>query len=222
MGRCHVLIWLRRTFGSSIGSKALMACTGLVLIGFLFAHLGGNLLLFADADGAAFDAYATALEHSPLLPLAEAGLALLFCAHIVLGVRVQRANREARETAYRVRRTHGARTPGSRTMVATGLVILLFLVAHLYDFRLCRPEGDSLALIVRERLASPSGLVLYGAGVLALGLHLTHALRSALHTLGLHHPRYEALVDRASFLLGFVLGLAFLSFPLVFFLGGAA
>jgi succinate dehydrogenase / fumarate reductase cytochrome b subunit len=199
-----------------------MACTGLLLIGFLIAHLAGNLLLYADSEGRAFDAYASTLENSPLLPAAEAGLALLFCVHIVLAVRVQRANREARDVAYRARSSHGARTPGSATMVATGVIVLLFLLAHLYDFRINRPDGDSLALIVRERLASPSGLAVYSIGVAALGLHLTHALRSALQTLGLHRPGYEGLIDKASLLLGIVLGLAFWSFPLVFFLGGAA
>lgn len=44
-----------RFLSSAIGRKILMGLTGLLLIGFLIAHLAGNLLIFVGAD--AFNEY---------------------------------------------------------------------------------------------------------------------------------------------------------------------
>ena len=51
-----MLSWFTRTANSSIGKKALMSLTGLLLIGFLVAHLAGNFTFYADSDGEAFNA----------------------------------------------------------------------------------------------------------------------------------------------------------------------
>jgi len=218
-----MLSWLRRTLSSSIGKKALMALTGLLLIGFLLVHFAGNLLLYAGDDGHAFTQYALAFESKPaLLYAAEVLLTALFVVHIVLGIRVTLQNREARAERYRARASHGARTPGSATMIVTGLVLLLFLLVHVYDFRLTKDSGDELVGLVRARLSGGIGFLIYTLGVVALGLHLSHAFQSALRSLGVDHPRYDRLVRGASIALGVVLGLGFLSFPLVFFFGGTS
>ena len=86
---------LGRALSASIGKKAWMAISGLLLVGFLVTHLAGNLLLFIDQDGSAFNAYAEALSSNPLLPVAELVLASLFIAHIALGLRVSNQNRRS-------------------------------------------------------------------------------------------------------------------------------
>jgi succinate dehydrogenase cytochrome b subunit len=218
-----MLSWLKRTADSSIGKKVLMALSGLALIGFLIAHLAGNLTFYADSDGAAFDHYAETLESNPLLPLAEFGLLVLFVAHIALGLRVTAQNRDARKSRYAIRTSHGARTPGSSTMILTGLVILVFLVVHLMHFRLQKDDGVSMAGLVYEELSKPLGAGVYVVGMIALAMHVSHAFKSALQTLGLNHPKYTPVLDKVSLGLGVLLGLGFVSFPLyVFFLGGTA
>lgn len=218
-----MLGWLTRTSQSSIGKKVLMALTGLALIGFLVAHLAGNLTFYADADGAAFDHYAETLDSNPLLPIAEIGLLILFVAHIALGLRVTAQNRDARKQKYAIRTSHGARTPGSSTMILTGLVVLIFLVVHLFHFRLQKEEGVSMAGLVRQELSQPLGAGVYVVGMIALAMHLSHAFKSALQTLGLNHPKYTPVIEKLSLGLGVALGLGFVSFPLyVFFLGGNA
>lgn len=216
-----MLGWLTRTANSSIGKKVLMALTGLALIGFLIAHLAGNLTFYADSDGAAFDHYAETLDSNPLLPLAEIGLLVLFVAHIALGLRVTAQNRDARKTRYAIRTSHGARTAGSSTMILTGLVILVFLVVHLLHFRLQKAEGVSMAELVYEELSKPLGVSVYVVSMIALTLHVGHAFKSALQSLGFNHPKYTPLLEKVSLGLGVLLGLGFVSFPLyVFFLGG--
>ncbi len=215
-----MLSWLTRTLHSSIGKKAIMSLSGLALIGFLIAHLAGNLTFFADADGAAFDTYADTIGNNPLLPIAEVGLTLLFLVHIGLGLRVTMENRKARSKGYMVNKAHGARTPGSRTMVLTGVLVLGFLILHLVHFRLQKGEGVSMAALVNYELSRPFGASAYVVGILALGLHLSHAFRSALQTLGLNHNKYTPIIEKAGLGLAVVLCLGFLAFPLCVFFGG--
>ena len=214
---------LGRALSASIGKKAWMAISGLLLVGFLCAHLAGNLLLFIDQDGSAFNAYAEALSSNPLLPAAELVLATLFIAHIALGLKVSSQNRDARKVRYRVSTNHGGRTAGSATMLVTGVLILVFLVIHLLDFRLDDSTHGDMAAAVRNRLGSGSGAWTYGIGVAALGLHLSHAFASAFQTLGLNHPKYDNAIQLTGKGIGVVLGLGFLAFPVIlYFSSGAA
>jgi succinate dehydrogenase / fumarate reductase cytochrome b subunit len=202
---------------SSIGRKFLMSLTGAALIGFVLVHLLGNLTLYADKDGAAFNAYAHLLEANPLLPLAEIGLAALFVIHIGLGIRTALDNREARPVRYKDLESHGNRTLASTTMIVTGLLVLVFLIVHLLDFRFAERHPDGLAYMLVQRLAGPLGAVVYVVGVVALGVHLWHAFQSAFQTLGLYHPRYRPMVIKAGWALAVIVGLGFATFPVVIF-----
>lgn len=204
---------LRTFLSSSLGQKSLMALTGLALVGFLVAHLAGNLLIFAGDEK--FNAYAVALEsQGALLYVAEIGLTAVFVVHIALALRTSAQNREARKSRYAIRQTMGRATAGSRSMLVTGAIIGVFLVVHLLDFRLS-PEknAEQLAQMVRARLTEPTGITLYLIGVAAVGLHVSHAVQSALHTLGLHHSRYVALVRNTSIGLALVFFVGFAAFP---------
>jgi succinate dehydrogenase / fumarate reductase, cytochrome b subunit len=211
---------LSRLWSSSIGKKALMSATGLLLIGFLVVHLAGNLTLFADDGGDAFDAYAAKLESlGPLLTLAEIGLVLIFVAHLALGLRVTFENRAARTQRYALERDRGARTFASSTMVVTGCVVLVFVVVHLLDFRLRERAPDGLAAMVVRRLAEPAGALIYLVGVAALGIHLSHAFRSAMQTLGLNDTRFDRSIVRVGRVIAIGLGVGFALFPLILFSG---
>ena len=217
------MTWIRRTFSSSLGQKYIMAASGLLLVGFLVVHLAGNLLIFKGQDGSAFDSYASTLESSPLLPLAEIGLGLLFTVHVATALRVSFRNREARSQGYAVRADLGRKTLASGSMLVTGLVVLVFLAVHLYDFRigklLVEPQ-PSLAGLVRKRLATPLGACIYLVGVAALSLHLRHAFRSAFQSLGANHPHLNPILEKAGIAAAVVLGLGFAAFPLVILLTG--
>ncbi len=199
-----------------------MAVTGLSLVGFLCVHLLGNFQLWAGGD-VAFNEYAAHLEsYGWLLHVAEIVLLVLFVVHAGLALKIAAANRAARSVGYRSRESMGGSTPGSATMVITGLVILLFLVIHVIDFRVPKLAGriDDLALALRERLATPAGAGIYLVGVIALGLHLSHAIQSAFQTLGLQHPRWTPIVKLGARALALVLALGFATFPLFLFFGG--
>src|SRR5690606_12119099 len=68
-----------------------------------------------------------------LLWIARIGLLVFFCVHVAVGIRLNRENREARPSRYRYEDTVRA-TYASRTMLLSGMVILLFVLYHLAHF----------------------------------------------------------------------------------------
>jgi succinate dehydrogenase / fumarate reductase cytochrome b subunit len=201
---------------SSIGKKIMVAAAGFLLCGFLIAHLAGNLLMFVG--GETFNRYAEALEHNPLLPLAELGLVALFLAHIVLSLRATLANRAARPEGYQVYKGKGARTAGSRTMAVTGLLILSFVVVHVATFKynLGGVKGPDLFNHVLGWFANPLYAAFYVLAVAGVGLHLSHGVQSAIQTFGLSHPRYTPLLKKAGLAFAVLMFLGFASLPVYF------
>ncbi len=216
-----MLRWIGDCLDSSIGKKAVMAVTGLALVGYLFVHLWGNLQLYVGDT--AFDDYVGKLKDwGILLYVAEIGLALIFVGHIYLGVRVGMENREARKQGYVVRSTRGKATVSSMTMLVTGLVVLAFLIKHILDFRFGAGFADAPAASTRALLTTPIHALVYLVGVVALSFHLAHAFKSACQTLGVNHPNVTPLLEKASLALAILLGLGFASFPIYYaFVGGA-
>lgn len=213
------LSWLTRAVASSIGRKLVMAVTGLSLCGFLVVHLAGNLLLYAGAES--YDRYAHAIHAQKLLlPIAEIGLLLLFVGHIVLAFTTERENKSARPIAYDVKQTKqppsGFAAPASSIMFATGIVVLLFLVLHLSDFRfeLRRHAGDTPFTKAVAILHDPLSAIVYVVGSFVLGYHVFHGFQSAFQTLGINHPKYTPLIKAVSCLFATAVALGFGSFPL--------
>ena len=136
---------LLRPVRSSLGGKYIMALTGLALIGFVVAHMSGNLLIYAGRD--ALNSYAAALKDRPaLLWPARLGLLAVFVIHIVLGIRLTRQNSSARPVRYIYEDTLQA-SWASRHMLLTGLVLLAFTIYHLAHFTFgvivpAEPPGD--------------------------------------------------------------------------------
>ncbi len=123
---------LLRPVRTSVGSKYLMAITGLGLTLFVIGHLAGNLLIFAP--GGAFNGYAAGLKHNPgLLWTARIILIILFLLHLGLAIRLTRANQQARPVRYAYEDTVTA-TWASRHMLLTGLLLLAFIIYHLAQF----------------------------------------------------------------------------------------
>ena len=207
--------WLRSFLGSSIGKKQFASLTGLLLSVFLLAHLAGNILLLKGPEE--FNRYARYLGGHPLLLPAEAGLAVLFLAHIVMGLKLAWENWRARPQGYLMHTAAGGRTIGSATMPYTGLFMLGFLFLHVYSFRI---QGSEQALFSWEvfnfKIGPYTGF--YIAAMLALGLHLSHGWQSALQSFGLHHPPCARAVRVTGAVLAAALAAAFAALPLWGFL----
>lgn len=183
-----------RLLTSSIGKKIQVALAGIFLCVFLIAHLAGNLLLWAGPE--AFNHYAEALEHNPLLPVAEIGLLALFVVHILVALRVRYQNKMARPIGYENSAWAGGRTVGSASMLWTGLIVLVFVIVHVDTMRFAE-KGEDLYRFVLERFQSAPYALFYIVAMLALGLHLSHGARAAARTIGIEHPKLTPVIETA-------------------------
>ena len=101
---------LSRFLSSSVGTKILVALTGLGFAAFLVTHLAANLLVLVDPHG--YNEYSHKLISNPLIYIAEAGLVVLFLVHAFKAVMVDAAQpRGARRAATRSR--SGPATPAA-------------------------------------------------------------------------------------------------------------
>jgi succinate dehydrogenase / fumarate reductase cytochrome b subunit len=192
---------------SSVGTKYVMAVTGLLLIGFVLAHMAGNLLIFAGKD--ALNAYAHALEEKPgLLWAARVILLAIFVLHIALGVRLTWQNREARPVRYVCEDTVQANW-ASRHMLLTGLLILAFVVYHLLHFTLGVTDPSNfkyrlpldpqkyrdVAAMVVGGFRQPAVTLAYVVAMVFLALHLWHGAASWFQSLGLNGRGYDKVIN---------------------------
>ena len=215
---------------SSIGKKLLNGLTGVLLLLFIVAHLAGNLTIFVGKD--ALNAYA-ATTHSlgALLIVIELGLAALFLAHAVSAISVWRDNRAARDTRYVVSKSKGAaskQTIASRTMIVTGLVLLAFLILHLWQFRfgpdyrtaLPGHAGDvwDLHRIVVDTFKNLIWTGVYVAVMILLGFHLRHGFWSAFQSIGALNPKLRPLAFSAGVIFAIVIAVGFLLLPIFVYL----
>jgi succinate dehydrogenase / fumarate reductase, cytochrome b subunit len=181
---------------SSVGSKILIALTGLGLFVFLIGHLAGNLLFLVGPE--AFNHYSHSLTSNPLIYLIEAGLVGVFFVHVAKTIAAFLANRAARPTGYASRRWAKTKNSKSRkslsssTMILTGTITLLFVVTHLSTFKFGTfyesPDGTrDLYRLQLEIFSSPGYVVFYLFAMGVIFFHLWHGLSSAAQSLGVSH-----------------------------------
>lgn len=191
---------------SSVGSKAVVALTGLGLVVFVVSHMLGNLQVFEGPE--ALNTYAAFLRDMPiLLWTVRVGLLGIAALHIGLAIQLALRNRHARPVAYAVRHYRQA-SWASRSMALTGVLLLLFIVFHLLHFTAglidssfpdrLDPQGhrDVYGKVVHA-FRNPFLVTVYLAGQLVLGLHLSHAVSSSVQTLGLGHTAFSRLLKVA-------------------------
>ena len=215
-----LLVWLKPVVASTVGSKFLVALTGLALTGFVIVHMIGNLQIFLGLD--AINEYAKKLKDmGPLLWIARLGLLAVFVLHITLALRLKIRSKEARPISYAHEQTIQA-SFASRSMVLSGLVVLVFVVFHVAHFTLGviqpvpappqadipghpRAEPKEVGLLelkdakdrhdVRQMMiigfTNPIVSVLYILAQIVLMLHLSHGVASMFQSLGLNTPRTQ-------------------------------
>jgi len=198
---------------SYVGKKALMAATGLILLGFVMVHLLANLQLFAGP--ARIDGYARSLRQVPLvLWSARAVLAVAFVLHVVVGAQLAAVKRAARPVRYRRRWALGSAT-AARSMVWTGVCLGAFVVVHLANLTwgVWHPRfaaGDVYGNVVRLLRLAPAA-AFYAVAMGALGLHVSHGSFSLWQSLGLNGSRMSHGLRRGARVLAVALAGGLLS-----------
>jgi len=221
---------LKKTFSSSVGTKTVMALSGLGLVGFVIAHMIGNLQVFAGPEK--LNAYAKTLKDlGPGLWVARLGLLGLFGLHISTALRLVVLNRDARPVPY-VRKVEERTTYAARTMWMSGLIVLAFLLYHLahYTLHWTNSEFSGAGYLLADgshdvyRMVVDSFSVwwvsaLYIVANLLLGLHVSHGAQSAFQTLGVRHARLAFLKHGFGPAIGAIIAIGNCSMPLAILLG---
>ena len=188
-------MWLSN---SSIGRKVVMSVTGLALILFLTFHMAMNLVAIFSAE--AYNMICAFLGANWYALVATAGLGFLVVVHIVYAFWLTMQNRAARGSErYAVNATPKGVEWASQNMLVLGIIVLLGLGLHLFNFwaKMQLPEvlhmlgvhadvtyaTDGVHHIVNT-FSCPVYSILYLVWLAALWFHLTHGFWSALHTLG--------------------------------------
>src|SRR5882724_2928318 len=118
-----------RFYDSTIGKKAVMAVTGLILFGFLIAHMLGNLQIFLGST--VMNHYAETLHGNPaLLWTARTILLISVVLHIWASIQLSMIKKEARPVSY-VTRADISSSWASRSMMLSGPIIDAFVIFHL-------------------------------------------------------------------------------------------
>lgn len=216
------------TLRSSVGKKYVMAVTGLALLGFVAAHLAGNLLIYLGPN--ALNAYAQKLSNlGALLWLARSGLLMAVVLHIGTGIALAVENRKARPVPYH-RKKPIQNTAAARTIVLSGLVILSFVVYHLlhFTFRVTHPEisylhdalgrHDVYSMVVRS-FQDPLLSLSYMFAMAFLALHLSHGFASSFQSLGWNNEKACECLEKMGDLFALVIFLGYSSIPLAVLLG---
>ncbi|MDN5727198.1 MAG: succinate dehydrogenase cytochrome b subunit [Propionibacteriales bacterium] len=184
---------------SSVVLKAVMAVSGLIMVGYLLAHMAGNLHVFGGAEE--FNTYAADLRRigEGLIPyglvlwIARIVLLLSVVGHIysaiVLSRRSHRATGKGKRYQSKSARRGVQRSYASFTMRWGGLTIFLFVLFHLMHltWKWINPGGgytpyDRVVLSFQNWWM----VALYAVALILVCLHIRHGVWSALTTLGLN------------------------------------
>ncbi|SFG10514.1 succinate dehydrogenase cytochrome b subunit [Pontibacter chinhatensis] len=219
--------WFTKTFSSTVGRKIVMSVTGLFLCSFLVVHLIGNLQLFRNDGGEAFNIYSDFMAHNGIIRFMEIILVLGFLFHIYDALVLTRRNKAARPVSYANSHPEENSTWASRNMGLLGTVILVFLIVHLWNFFVPARFGgleavpdkdyDNLYSEIVLAFKNPIYVAIYVISMIALAYHLIHGFQSAFQTLGLDHKKYTPFIQKFGVAFSILICLGFASIPLYFF-----
>jgi succinate dehydrogenase / fumarate reductase cytochrome b subunit len=222
------MTWIADFYRTSVGKKAVMAITGLILFGYVLAHMAGNLKLYQGREG--LNEYANwlremgtpAFPHSGPLWAVRVVLLAAFVLHITASVQLTRMNWRARPQDY-ARRNWVQVNFASRTMRWTGWIIAAFVVYHLLHLTWGSVHHDFNAHDVYHNVVSGFQRwwvsAIYIVAQLALALHLYHGLWSLFQSLGWSHPRFDGWRRPLATLFTVLIVLGNLSFPIAVLTG---
>lgn len=215
--------WL---LNSSIGRKFIMALSGCALVLFLLFHMCMNLVLVFSTE--AYDMICVLLGTNWYAIVGSLGLAFLFILHIVYAIMLTLQNNRARGKDKYASSNLTQVSWTSKNMLVLGIVVLAFLVLHLYDFWYkmqfselfhlegAEPHGSVIAI---ELFKNPIHVLIYLVGIVALWFHLSHGFWSMFQSMGLNNrtwlPRYKSIGNVVATLIC----LGFAVVPIFFLIG---
>jgi len=214
-----------------IGKKVVMAVTGVVLVGFVIAHMFGNLKIFSGPEE--INAYsrflrevgAPALAYGQLLWVVRFVLLTCVSLHITAAIQLSHMSLDARPVGYYARRNLET-TFAARMMRWGGVLLAVFIIFHLLHltgglvgFRPHQFEHLAVYQNVVAAFAVWSVALFYVVAIGALCLHLHHGIWSMLQTLGWSTARNQMKLKIVARVVAIVVFLGFSSVPVAVWAG---
>jgi len=226
--------WLLELYSSALGKKYAMALTGVVMMGYVVAHMVGNLKLYVGA--VSMDGYAEwlrdlgypALPHEGMLWIFRTVLLGALLVHLHAAWALTRMNHRARPVGYASKRDYVAADFAARTMRWTGIIVGLFIAFHLADITfgvVVNTSEFETGAVYNNVVASFSRwpvAVFYIVANVALGYHLYHGAWSLFQSLGLNHRRFNRWRQWFAIAFAAVVVIGNVSFPLAVLTGVVA
>lgn len=208
-------------YRTAVGKKVVMAVTGLFLVGWLTAHLTGNLLVYRGAE--AMNGYARFLHsQKPMLWSVRVLMFFAVLAHVTAATQLTLQARRGRPVSY-AKRDPQVSTLAVRTIRWGGALILVFLIYHLLHFTTgtVHPnfQGEDVFENIRTGLESPLVALFYLAAMAAVGAHFYHGLWSSVRSLGVAPAAPNPFRRRLAAGFAVLVWLGFTSIPLAALIG---
>lgn len=212
-----------RFWQTTVGKKAILAITGIILFGFVVGHLLGNLQIFEPPEK--INNYSAFLKsHLGFLWTARITLLIAVALHIWSSFELWLLQRQARPIKY-VKKVNVNSTYASRTMVWSGPIILAFVIWHLlqFTFGAVHPgapfdEHNVYNNVVLGFQIWPVSLF-YVIAMSMLCYHLYHGLWSMFQTLGFSHPVYTPILRVLAKVAAILIAIGYISIPVAVLAG---
>jgi succinate dehydrogenase / fumarate reductase cytochrome b subunit len=204
---------------SSVGRKVLMALSGFFLMFFLLQHLVINLLSVVSAD--AFNEVSHFMGTNGLIQFVMQPI-LLFGVlfHLFMGIYLDFKNKAARPIKYAMDKPSENSSWMSRNMIITGIMILLFLGLHFYDFWIPEIQDKFIDGIwdqptkyfphLIHKFENPVRVGIYCVSFVFLGLHLLHGFQSSFQSAGFNHNKYTPILKKLGNIYAIAIPLGFI------------
>lgn len=211
----------------SILRKFAMALSGLFLVIFLLQHLTINMTSVFSSD--AFNSLSHFMGTNPLVQfLLQPILAFGVFFHLSMGLVLEIKNRNARPIKYAYSKPEENSSWMSRNMIITGVMIMLFLGLHFYDFwfpelKLKFIDGiwnneTRYFIELQHKFRDPIRVALYVLSFVFLSLHLMHGFQSAFQSIGFRHRSYTPFIKKLSSIYAIVVPFGFVCIAIYHFL----
>lgn len=209
---------------TSVAKKVAMALSGFFLMFFLLQHCSINMLSVISPD--AFNETSHFMGTNPLVQyMLQPVLIFGFIFHLIMGMVLELKNRAARATNYAYSKPGNCSSWMSRNMIITGIMVMLFLGLHFYDFWI--PEiktkfidGDMSGMLADgsgyrfyeeliHKFADSIRVVIYVLAFVFLSLHLMHGFQSAFQSVGFRKTTWTPIIQKLSMIYAVVIPAAF-------------
>ena len=208
---------------STIIRKFLMALSGFFLIVFLLQHFIINFLSVIDNE--LFNSASHFMGTNPIIQFFLQPI-LLFGVlfHLIMGIVLELKNRSSRPIKYSMNKPSQNSTWMSRNMIITGIMIMLFLFLHFYDFwipevKIKFVDGDWTGIQddkfrywqeLNHKFHDGWRVLIYCISFIFLSLHLLHGFQSALKTFGILENSKWKLLYKLSMIFWLIIPLLFI------------